>query len=65
MAVEFSSLQEAVKKTMENSKAFPENIRKCCCLTLQSLAYAGTGDVLKVFPLYYFQMQLEVITRSR
>eukprot|EP00268_Persea_americana_P057200 TRINITY_DN6838_c0_g2_i1.p1 TRINITY_DN6838_c0_g2~~TRINITY_DN6838_c0_g2_i1.p1 ORF type:complete len:186 (-),score=49.29 TRINITY_DN6838_c0_g2_i1:1165-1722(-) len=44
----FLRKKEAVKKTMENSKAFPENIRKCCCLTLQSLAYAGTGDVLKV-----------------
>ncbi|XXG45963.1 hypothetical protein AAC387_Pa02g0912 [Persea americana] len=37
----FLRKKEAVKKTMENSKAFPENIRKCCCLTLQSLAYAG------------------------
>eukprot|EP00268_Persea_americana_P057674 TRINITY_DN691_c0_g1_i1.p1 TRINITY_DN691_c0_g1~~TRINITY_DN691_c0_g1_i1.p1 ORF type:complete len:893 (-),score=184.61 TRINITY_DN691_c0_g1_i1:411-3089(-) len=40
--------QENVEATAEVSKTFNEKIRKYCDLTLLSLAYAGTGDVLKV-----------------
>ncbi|XP_077235192.1 26S proteasome non-ATPase regulatory subunit 2 homolog A-like isoform X2 [Tasmannia lanceolata] len=40
--------QESVEATAEVSKTFHEKIRKYCDLTLLSLAYAGTGDVLKV-----------------
>ncbi|KAL6008278.1 hypothetical protein ACLOJK_033784 [Asimina triloba] len=37
----------AVVATAEVSKTFHEKIRKYCDMTLLSLAYAGTGDVLK------------------
>ncbi|KAG9441817.1 hypothetical protein H6P81_017671 [Aristolochia fimbriata] len=40
--------QESVEATAEVSKTFSEKIRKYCDMTLMSLAYAGTGDVLKV-----------------
>ncbi|XP_058084779.1 26S proteasome non-ATPase regulatory subunit 2 homolog A-like isoform X2 [Magnolia sinica] len=40
--------QESVEATAEVSKTFHEKIRKYCDMTLLSLAYAGTGDVLKV-----------------
>lgn len=40
--------QESVEATAEVSKTFNEKIRKHCDVTLLSLAYAGTGNVLKV-----------------
>lgn len=43
-----------MEATAEVSKTFHEKIRKYCDLTLLSLAYAGTGDVLKVFHLLPF-----------
>ncbi|KAJ6822051.1 putative 26S proteasome non-ATPase regulatory subunit 2-like protein A [Iris pallida] len=40
--------QESVEATSEVSKTFNEKIRKYCDVTLLSMAYAGTGNVLKV-----------------
>ncbi|ONK56006.1 uncharacterized protein A4U43_C10F3170 [Asparagus officinalis] len=40
--------QESVEATAEVSKTFNEKIRKHCDVTLLSMAYAGTGNVLKV-----------------
>nr|CAD1827733.1 unnamed protein product [Ananas comosus var. bracteatus] len=40
--------QESVEATAEVSKTFNEKIKKYCDVTLMSLAYAGTGNVLKV-----------------
>jgi hypothetical protein len=40
--------QESVEATAEVSQTFDEKIRKYCDVTLMSLAYAGTGNVLKV-----------------
>ncbi|KAJ3669143.1 hypothetical protein LUZ60_011093 [Juncus effusus] len=40
--------QDKVEATAEVSKTFNEKIRKYCDVTLMSLAYAGTGNVLKV-----------------
>ncbi|KAK3131195.1 hypothetical protein QOZ80_6BG0503310 [Eleusine coracana subsp. coracana] len=40
--------QESVEATAEVSKTFDEKIQKYCNVTLMSLAYAGTGNVLKV-----------------
>ncbi|XP_010918461.1 26S proteasome non-ATPase regulatory subunit 2 homolog A [Elaeis guineensis] len=40
--------QDSVEATAEVSKTFNEKIRKYCDVTLLSLAYAGTGNVLKV-----------------
>ncbi|XP_073101582.1 26S proteasome non-ATPase regulatory subunit 2 homolog A [Elaeis guineensis] len=40
--------QDNVEATAEVSKTFNEKIRKYCDVTLLSLAYAGTGNVLKV-----------------
>ncbi|KAK8449093.1 hypothetical protein SEVIR_7G160503v4 [Setaria viridis] len=40
--------QESVEATAEVSKTFDEKIGKYCDVTLMSLAYAGTGNVLKV-----------------
>ena len=42
-------MQESVEATAEVSKTFDEKIGKYCDVTLMSLAYAGTGNVLKVF----------------
>lgn len=42
-------VQDSVEATAEVSKTFNEKIRKYCDVTLLSLAYAGTGNVLKVF----------------
>lgn len=44
--------QESVEATAEVSKTFDEKIGKYCDVTLMSLAYAGTGNVLKVFDIY-------------
>lgn len=44
----FGILQESVEATAEVSKTFNEKIRKHCDVTLLSMAYAGTGNVLKV-----------------
>ncbi|KAK1326758.1 26S proteasome non-ATPase regulatory subunit 2 1A [Acorus calamus] len=44
----FLGKQESVEATAEVSKTFNEKIRKFCDVTLLSLAYAGTGNVLKV-----------------
>ena len=38
-----------MEATAEVSKTFNEKIRKYCDMTLLSCAYAGTGNVLKVF----------------
>lgn len=40
--------QDSVEATAEVSRTFNEKIRKYCDVTLLSLAYAGTGNVLKV-----------------
>lgn len=40
--------QESVEPTAEVAKTFNEKIKKYCDITLLSLAYAGTGNVLKV-----------------
>jgi len=40
--------QDSVEATAEVSKTFDEKIGKYCDVTLMSLAYAGTGNVLKV-----------------
>ncbi|KAJ1686581.1 hypothetical protein LUZ63_017971 [Rhynchospora breviuscula] len=40
--------QDSVEATAEVSKTFNEKIQKYCDVTLMSLAYAGTGNVLKV-----------------
>ncbi|EEC72100.1 hypothetical protein OsI_05066 [Oryza sativa Indica Group] len=40
--------EESVEATTEVSKTFDEKIRKYCDVTLMSLAYARTGNVLKV-----------------
>ncbi|KAM0935489.1 putative armadillo-like helical, 26S proteasome non-ATPase regulatory subunit RPN1 [Dioscorea sansibarensis] len=40
--------QENVEATAEVSKTFNDKIRKYCDVTLLSLAYAGTGNVLKI-----------------
>lgn len=40
--------QDSVEATAEVSKTFNEKIRKYCDVTLLSLAYTGTGNVLKV-----------------
>jgi hypothetical protein len=45
----FGFQQESVEATAEVSKTFNEKIRKYCDMTLLSCAYAGTGNVLKVF----------------
>lgn len=37
-----------MEATSEVSKTFHEKIRNYCDVTLLSLAYAGTGNVLKV-----------------
>jgi len=50
--------QERVDATAEVSKTFNEKIRKYCDMTLLSCAYAGTGNVLKVFYLIHLMMLL-------
>lgn len=45
----FGVQQESVEATAEVSKTFNDKIRKYCDMTLLSCAYAGTGNVLKVF----------------
>ena len=47
-------LQESVEPTAEVAKTFNEKIKKYCDITLLSLAYAGTGNVLKVNSLYIY-----------
>jgi 26S proteasome regulatory subunit N1 len=47
-----------VDATAEVSKTFNEKIRKYCDMTLLSCAYAGTGNVLKVFYLIHLMMLL-------
>mmetsp|Transcript_31070 Transcript_31070/g.68978 ORF Transcript_31070/g.68978 Transcript_31070/m.68978 type:complete len:901 (-) Transcript_31070:581-3283(-) len=44
----FLAKQDVVEATLEVSKTLNEHISKFCQVTLESLAYAGTGDVLKV-----------------
>mmetsp|Transcript_18831 Transcript_18831/g.52512 ORF Transcript_18831/g.52512 Transcript_18831/m.52512 type:complete len:900 (-) Transcript_18831:154-2853(-) len=44
----FLGKQDAVDATLEVAKTLNETISKFCQVTLTSLAYAGTGDVLKV-----------------
>uniref|UniRef100_A0A061RYU3 26S proteasome non-ATPase regulatory subunit 2 homolog n=1 Tax=Tetraselmis sp. GSL018 TaxID=582737 RepID=A0A061RYU3_9CHLO len=44
----FLGKQEAVEATLEVAKTLNERISQFCQVTLTSLAYAGTGDVLKV-----------------
>jgi hypothetical protein len=45
--------QDSVEATAEVSKTFDEKIGKYCDVTLMSLAYAGTGNVLKVFAIVF------------
>jgi hypothetical protein len=57
--------QGSVEPTVEVSKTFDEKIRKYCDVTLMSLAYAGTGNVLKVLYLQlYFIFLLETFQAS-
>ena len=49
----FGLFQESVEATAEVAKTFGEKIRKYCDVTLMSLAYAGTGNVLKVHSQCY------------
>jgi hypothetical protein len=49
--------QESVEATAEVSKTFDEKIGKYCDVTLMSLAYAGTGNVLKVFLIFLDEMR--------
>lgn len=49
-------LQDAADATMEVAKTFNEKISKYCLVTLDSCAYAGTGNVLKVCLLLVFSM---------
>lgn len=44
----FLGKQDAVDATMEVAKTFPEKISTYCQVTLESCAYAGTGNVLKI-----------------
>jgi hypothetical protein len=44
----YLKFQDSVEATAEVSKTFNEKIKKYCDVTLMSLAYAGTGNVLKV-----------------
>lgn len=44
----FLGRQEAVEATLEVSKTFNERISRYCQVVLESCAYAGTGNVLKV-----------------
>lgn len=43
--------QDSVEATAEVSKTFNKKIKKYCDVTLMSLAYAGTGNVLKALKL--------------
>lgn len=49
----FGVKQESVEATAEVSKMFNEKIRKYSDMTLLSCAYAGTGNVLKVYNLLF------------
>lgn len=40
--------QEAADATMEVAKTLNEKISKYCLVTIETCAYAGTGNVLKV-----------------
>ncbi|KAG1670671.1 hypothetical protein FOA52_010946 [Chlamydomonas sp. UWO 241] len=44
----FLGKQDVVEATLEVAKTLNETISQFCQVTLESLAYAGTGDVLKV-----------------
>lgn len=44
----FLGKQDVVEATLEVSKTLNEHISSFCQVTLESLAYAGTGDVLKI-----------------
>eukprot|EP00878_Enallax_costatus_P009276 GHUV01009695.1.p1 GENE.GHUV01009695.1~~GHUV01009695.1.p1 ORF type:complete len:780 (+),score=173.65 GHUV01009695.1:1347-3686(+) len=44
----FLGKQETVEATLEIAKTLHEQVSKYCQVVLDSLAYAGTGDVLKV-----------------
>lgn len=41
-------MQDAADATMEVAKTLNEKISKYCLVTLETFAYAGTGNVLKV-----------------
>lgn len=45
--------QDSVEATAEVSKTFNEKIKKYCDVTLMSLAYAGTGNVLQALKLSF------------
>lgn len=45
-----------MEATAEVSKTFNEKIRRYCDMTLLSCAYAGTGNVLKVFYCTIYNM---------
>ena len=44
-----TDMQDAADATMEVAKTLNEKISKYCLVTLETCAYAGTGNVLKVF----------------
>jgi len=41
-------MQDAADATMEVAKTLNEKISKYCLVTIETFAYAGTGNVLKV-----------------
>jgi hypothetical protein len=43
-----SGMQDAADATMEVAKTLNEKISKYCLVTIETCAYAGTGNVLKV-----------------
>lgn len=45
--------QDSVEATAEVSETFNEKIKKYCDVTLMSLAYAGTGNVLQALKLSF------------
>lgn len=44
----FRRIQDAADATMEVAKTLNEKISKYCLVTVETCAYAGTGNVLKV-----------------
>lgn len=47
-------LQEAADATMEVAKTLNEKISKYCLVTIETCAYAGTGNVLKVVIHFFY-----------
>jgi hypothetical protein len=49
-------MQDAADATMEVAKTLNEKISKYCLVTIETCAYAGTGNVLKVALLFSFSI---------